>query len=342
MNSTFVFSAHDRHGIRIISFTASWLSIISCLIAFYWLWRMRGKVFRHLLIFWLLFFDCWRAVILMWYPIRLWYTGEDSIGPHSCQADGFFAALSIEASDFAVLLIAIHTALFIMYPQMTSPGLSAYRYGGLYRYRYYVYAVWAGFSILFASLPFVNSVRYDEATEKQKLYNLGYVQISTMCYLPVRPIWYRLVLAWVPRYIVFMSICVIYVGIYIYVRKVLSKVDRAMTTVRRGRHDAAPGINDTDVLPIGDVVPHSFDGTIQDRQQRVMIERQVKYLFLYPIFYVVSWALPFVETCMLFTSDFLNHPVVWLGYISAFSYAISGLMNTLIFAIRERPWRQCR
>jgi len=46
----------------------------------------------------------------------------------------------------------------------------------------------------------------------------SYVNDGTYCYLPVRPFWYRLALAWVPRYLIFMIILGIYASIYLYVR----------------------------------------------------------------------------------------------------------------------------
>lgn len=356
----------------------------------------------------------------MWYPIRLWYTGEDSIGPHACQADGFFAALSIEAGDFAVLAIAIHTYVFVMYPQVQSSG-SANKYGGLFKYRRILFFAWAIFSILFAALPFVKSGEArSDASDLQEA-SLGYIQLTTWCYLPISPIWYRLVLAWVPRYIVLFTICAIYIGVYRYVRKVLRKVEviqhgvqtlpldisaadnkfsdendhiTSMNDVEkqlRNDENCESSLGDEDIVVynlelsaddanhfesnvqfhthlrkesqlIGNVSagslatarplvnnnlvsPRQFvrktiriDISEQDRQ-RTAVLRQVKYLLLYPIFYVIMWAPPFVEQCLMYTSYYQSHPVAWLGYISAFMYGISGFFNTFIFAFRETPWR---
>ncbi|KAK7204404.1 G protein-coupled glucose receptor regulating Gpa2-domain-containing protein [Myxozyma melibiosi] len=403
------YSRNARHGIRIISFVSSWLSIISCFLAFFWLYRLPEKVFRHLLIFLLLFFDCWRAIILMWYPIRLWYTGEDSIGPHACQADGFFAALSIEAGDFAVLAIAIHTYMFVMYPQVSSSG-AANKYGGLYKYRKPLFVAWAIFSVLFASLPFVKSKDAGSAGDSDlQEASLGYIQLTTWCYLPISPIWYRLVLAWVPRYIVLFTICAIYFGVYRYVRRVLRKVeviqhdvqDVPLTIPADPTLSSPPlqtNLQDIEKHPRSPILPTNenpstidnsteeiigydlsfspgdaayFDQNVrfpnsppaqstitqtspatspqfedrkievdissQDRQ-RANVLRQVKYLLLYPVFYVIMWAPPFIEQCLMYTSYYQNHPVAWLGYISAFMYGISGFFNAFIFAIRETPW----
>ncbi|KAJ8102668.1 G protein-coupled glucose receptor regulating Gpa2-domain-containing protein [Lipomyces tetrasporus] len=407
-NTDYMYKDRDRRGIRIISFATSALSIISCLLAFFWLHRLQRRVFRHTLIVLLIFFDFLRAIILFWYPIRLWYTGEDSIGPHACQADGFFAALSVEASDFGVLVIAVHTLMFIMYPQVGSS--SAYKYGGLYRYRRIVYILWAAFAILFASLPFVKASSVpDNPITTHDTASLGYIQLLTWCYLPVQPIWYRLVLAWIPRYLVLISICIIYVRLYIYVRKILRAVDNVYTrSPETPRPDAVTAIEASrgqrqiDIekeerafdeplppnfdlaispldpfplssnvhLPAGSTSPSvsqslgndrsgasghaqgqfvtprylnnvQMESTARDRQ-RAFIERQVKYLLLYPIFYVIMWAAPFVSQCLMYSPYFVENPVVWLGYLTACMYAISGFLNTIIFAIRETPWRRER
>ncbi|KAK9365823.1 G protein-coupled glucose receptor regulating Gpa2-domain-containing protein [Lipomyces kononenkoae] len=402
-----MYTAADIQGIRITSFAASALSIVGCLLAFFWLYRLKTRVFRHTLIFLLILFDFIRAIVLFWYPIRLWYAKEDAIGPHACQADGFFAALSIEASDFGVLVIAVHTLLFIMYPRTGSS--SNYKYGGLYKYRKIVYIFWAAFAILFASLPFVTTSSVpNNPTASQNSASLGYIQNLTWCYLPVQPIWYRLVLAWIPRYLILIAICVIYVGVYMYVRKVLRAVDNVYTRRQEsGLPDPVPpppspnqdqqptdlekhGVSDEPLPPNFDLAISPLDpypvrnnsvpsaspsssgtqSTGGDRngvrapeqgqfvtprylnniemetstrdRQRAFIERQVRYLLLYPICYVIMWTAPFLSQCLMYSTYFLEHPVVWLGYLSTSMYAISGFLNTVIFAIIETPWRRER
>jgi len=96
-------------------------------------------------------------------------------------------------------MIAIHTALYIFRPGHSSGE------GGLYPYRYYAYVGWVVFPFLMASLAFINN-------------SSSYIPEGTYCYLPVRPFWYRLALAWIPRYIIFIFILGIYASIYYYVR----------------------------------------------------------------------------------------------------------------------------
>ena len=106
--------------------------------------------------------------------------------------------------DFSVLLIAIHTALVIF--RGNSAGQA-----GLYNYRKTAYLSSFLCSVLLASLAFLNP---DHA----------YVATGIYCYLPVRPIWYRLALSWIPRYFIFIIILGISLAIFCYVRRMLRGV----------------------------------------------------------------------------------------------------------------------
>ena len=44
----------------------------------------------------------------------------------------------------------------------------------------------------------------------------AYISQGSFCYLPVRPIWYRITLSWAPRYLILATIVLIYLVIYIY------------------------------------------------------------------------------------------------------------------------------
>ncbi|KAH0545506.1 hypothetical protein FGG08_000334 [Glutinoglossum americanum] len=107
--------------------------------------------------------------------------------------------MSDAVADFAILMIAVHSALCVF-----NPG-GRIGENGLYPYRYIAYALWVIFPILMASLAFVNT--YD-----------AYAASPSSCYLPVRPYWYRLGFSWVPRYIILIAITTIYLSMNLYVR----------------------------------------------------------------------------------------------------------------------------
>ncbi|KAG4030811.1 hypothetical protein MFRU_011g02630 [Monilinia fructicola] len=190
----------DSEGLilQTLALTFASVSVASSLLAFYWFVRMR-RSFRHDLIMLLIQSDMFKALWFMIFPIVIFLHGPVSDNSKFCQISGFFLALGIEASDISVLMVAVHSALYIFRPKSSAGE------GGLYPYRRIAYTIWIVYPILTASLAFINS-------------NEAYVAQGTYCYLPVRPFWYRLALSWIPRYIIFVTILTVYVSIYFYVR----------------------------------------------------------------------------------------------------------------------------
>ncbi|KAE8447689.1 hypothetical protein EG329_010495 [Mollisiaceae sp. DMI_Dod_QoI] len=191
-------SPAQGNTLQILACTFSAISVASAILAFLWFIKMR-RTFRHDLIMLLIQSDMFKALWFMIYPIVVFTRGPIPNSSRFCQVSGFFVSLGIEASDFAVLMIAIHTALYIFRPK------SSRGEGGLFPYRHIAYTLWIILPVLSASLAFVNNQE-------------AYTADGTYCYLPVRPFWYRLALAWIPRYIIFIFILGIYASIYYYVR----------------------------------------------------------------------------------------------------------------------------
>lgn len=155
--------------------------------------------------------DMFKALWFMIFAIVDFIHGPVPSSSPFCQASGFFLTIGIEASDVAVLLIAIHTALYIFRPKRANGEY------GLFPYRRYAYAAFFCFPILMASLAFLN-----------KPY--GYVNLGEQCYLPLQPSWPRTVLSWVPRYVIFLTILSIYLCIYLYVSLLMRRFGRADLT----------------------------------------------------------------------------------------------------------------
>ncbi|KAF8532628.1 G protein-coupled glucose receptor regulating Gpa2-domain-containing protein [Trichophaea hybrida] len=185
--------------LRSIALSAASMSMVSGLLVGWWFVRMK-RSFRHHLIMLMIFSDFFKASWQLIYPVVVFTKGAVSSQSRFCQTAGFMMSMGIEASDFAVLAIAVHSALYIF-----RPGMGAIGEGGLFRYRYYVYATWLAFAIIMPSLAFLNQ-------------SPAYTAQGTFCYLPVRPFWFRLALAWIPRYLILLMIITVYATIYIYVR----------------------------------------------------------------------------------------------------------------------------
>jgi len=106
-----------------------------------------------------------------------------------------------------IFIIAIHTAVYVFNPKLTQSGDE----GGLWRWRYYVFAAWFLIPALLAGLAFIDPTPY--------------VPLVTWCYLPARPLVLQYALAWGPRYFIFLLISVLYVALYVYVRRAYRTID---------------------------------------------------------------------------------------------------------------------
>ncbi|EOA87030.1 uncharacterized protein SETTUDRAFT_115758, partial [Exserohilum turcica Et28A] len=183
--------------ITIAALVCSSLSTATLLVALYWFCRME-KQFRHRLVVILIYGDLVRASCYFVAAIATLVNAHVDNDSAFCQASGFFILYGTETSDFAVLVIAIHTALQVFRPSGQQHS------DGLYRYRRYVYAGTLFFPATMAGMAFVNP-------------RGGYLLQGAFCTLPIRPFWYRLALAWIPRYMVVLMIISLAIAIYMYV-----------------------------------------------------------------------------------------------------------------------------
>lgn len=197
-------------ALKLISLCVGVVSMVFTLIATYHFLRMR-RVFRHDLILLLLVADMIRGVCYIAFPMVSFAVHQNrriQSGSIFCQISGFLVTVGIEAADVAVLLIALHTVLYIIRPRRHGGG------SGLYPYRYWAYAAVTLLPIIDASIAFAGGMP-------------GFEDTGSMCYLPTRERWYRMYLAWVPRYIIFSLIVIFYVGLFAFVRFAQWRYSRA-------------------------------------------------------------------------------------------------------------------
>lgn len=303
--------------------------------------------------------------------------------------------------DYAVLVIAIHSALQVFRPS------NAIRSDGLYPYRYQIYIGGLLIPAGMAALAFVNP-------------RWGYMSQGPFCTLPMRPFWYRLALTWIPRYCIAIVILGLAIGIYARVgwefRALSESIKGPKTSIstttpifstgsvgncsvsspegtshhptyfRRGssvvsvigssrRASAVPSVPDFahHALPSSAPVPPRTTGTLEKPRsptqdaslphspadgtaspvssapdlalhrhitsQRSRIHRQLRLMFIYPIVYVLVWLFPFVNHCFTYADRYAARPVFWLNLVSVLCVTSMGAIDSLVFSLRERPWR---
>ncbi|KIW43991.1 uncharacterized protein PV06_05035 [Exophiala oligosperma] len=187
----------QNHAIHIAAVCCSSFSLLAALVTLRWFLIMR-RSFRHILVMNLIISDSFKAVWYFTFPIVLFAKGNISSSSKFCQATGFFLTFGVEAADMAIFLIALHSVLYILRPN------HAVGEGGLYPYRHWVWPVWLLPPLLASCLAFIRNPK-------------PFTTSGVFCSLPKRPIWYRLALSWVPRYIIIAFIISMYLWIYIYV-----------------------------------------------------------------------------------------------------------------------------
>lgn len=218
-----------------VAIACALISLVAALFTCWWFARMK-RTFRHHLIMLLIVSDMCKAVWFFVFPIVALVSGPVSSSSSFCQVSGFFLAQATEASDFAALMLAFHLVSCVFRPPKR--GFQ----GGLYNFRRWIYLLWASLPIVAASLAFINSGN-------------AYVSYGAFCYLPEQPVWYRMALAWIPRYIVFVTIFSVAFTVTIHVHIKFKRFGRV-------GDDAVPGHLGSRGVSISPNVPYNPDSTL--------------------------------------------------------------------------------
>ena len=189
------FSPRQLWDLKLTALVVAPISVASALVALFWFTRMK-RSYRHeyvlcspdhwslltllSLIMLLILSDMFKAIWFLIYPIVEMVHGDVSSRSAFCQVSGFFLTMAIEASDVAVVLVALHTALYIFRGR-----------NGLYPHRYIAYGVYICLPLFLAGLAFIEDP--------------AFVNTGEFCYLPISPDWSRRALSWIPRYAIFIK-----------------------------------------------------------------------------------------------------------------------------------------
>ncbi|KAH7159750.1 G protein-coupled glucose receptor regulating Gpa2-domain-containing protein [Dactylonectria estremocensis] len=233
-----VLSQQQTYALHIASVAGASLSIIAGMVAMFWFVRMK-RSFRHDLVMILIGSDMFKATWFLLFPTVELIQGKVSSDSIFCNISGFFLVLSMNASDLVVALITLHTALYVFRGDQ-----------GLYPFRKYAFPVILIVPTLLASMAFLNKI--------------AYMNTGQFCWLPVNPMWTRLLLSWVPRYFIFAAIIGLSLTIYIYVRVVMKGFETGKGDQRgqpaRGENLSVPSRATTSVMTTP-IIPYTANNT---------------------------------------------------------------------------------
>jgi hypothetical protein len=253
---------------------------------------------------------------------------------------------------------------------------------------------------------------------------------GSFCSLPIRPFWYRLALAWIPRYLVAIIILGLAIAIYTHVgfemrlhadmarqsasiktgmlsdnglekgtgSEIPDMTEQQCTHPRRGssvvslfsasRHaslEASAGSHNEGNETVRSasvpstqyqhrnsaytISPQQTNDAYQNEKifprkasrdedassplgpsptnhierrltnQRARVHRQLRLMFIYPVFYILMWIFPFANHCMMYSNYLAAHPIYWLSLAATICITSMGAVDCLIFSLREQPWR---
>ncbi|CAI6275947.1 unnamed protein product [Periconia digitata] len=196
-SSTKQFTSNRTYWVQVAGACCAAASMATSCVAFFWFCRME-KRFRHRLIILLIYGDMIKTMWIFAFALASITRGTIYTESPFCQASGFLVQYGTETSDYAVLAIAVHSAMQVFRPSNTV------RSDGLYPYRYPLFLGAFLIPLLMAGLAFAGD-------------HHGYMSQGAFCSLPLRPFWYRLALTWVPRYVIAIIILGLAVAIYAHV-----------------------------------------------------------------------------------------------------------------------------
>ncbi|MCJ1441501.1 MAG: hypothetical protein MMC23_001990 [Stictis urceolatum] len=79
--------------------------------------------------------------------------------------------------------------------------------------------------------------------------------------------------------------------------------------------------------------------TARLRARHKAIQRQLRFVFVYPLVYLAMWIIPFVQHCLNYSDNYSLHPNFPLSCLTTVVLALQCTVDCIVFSIREKPWR---
>jgi len=70
------------------------------------------------------------------------------------------------------------------------------------------------------------------------------------------------------------------------------------------------------------------------------IRKQLRYLFIYPLVYIIVWTFPFIYQVQLYNNYGVQHPTFWLILMQAVMLSSQAGVDSVLFSWTEKPWRR--
>lgn len=129
------------------------------------------------------------------------------------------------------MFLAIHSALQVFRPAVTTFEVD----DGIYAHRLYAYLVIFLVPIILSSLAFINKD--------------GYISQGVFCVLPRAPSWYRLVLAWFPRFIIAILVIGLAIATYAHISRQLKDFSTSLRSSKVSTKSKITGGNPPALFP---------------------------------------------------------------------------------------------
>lgn len=75
---------------------------------------------------------------------------------------------------------------------------------------------------------------------------------------------------------------------------------------------------------------------IRFQRRRSMIEKQIRFLFMYPLVFLVLWIFPLIQEILHFKYSLDNSRFFWISLIADFMKPFSGFVNSMLFISKEQ------
>lgn len=265
--------------------------------------------------------------------------------PKAYNTLGYLTHMMITASDAMAFFLTWHFAVLVFKPKWKWYSKTTHTYeGGLFKFRYYIYAITIFYSILTSSLVLLNintpidlsskdvyiskTKGRGTITHKSKLG--GYKPYVTIIGVPASPYYYGLLFSWLFRYVALMSIFVVFLAIYVSYMIQAMRIRKRIKNLSEANNDIENQI---------EIIRLEFSNMVIDEfnKSQQKFKRQLNYLFLYPLSYFLLWLVPLVENIEQKYYDMKHGPIIPITIIVSLCHPANSLFETIIFFVIEKP-----